>query len=81
MPNPKTNTCELSNGVLLSLFACFQDGRQTHTEIYIVVDSLFNVLRNICVVLCWPLFCHASLCDLSIFVNTMTRKRMIVALL
>ena len=39
---------ELRNGVLLSLFACFQDGRQNHTESYIVVDSLFNVPRNIC---------------------------------
>ena len=44
MLNPKTNVCKLRNGVLLSLFACFQDGRQNHTESYIVVDSLFNVL-------------------------------------
>ena len=48
MLNPKTNVCKLRNGVLLSLFACFQDGRQSHTESYIVVDSLFNVPRNIC---------------------------------
>ena len=47
----------------------------------IVVDSLFNVPRNICGVLCWSLFYFASLCVLSIFVNTLTRKRMIVALL
>ena len=57
MLNPKTNVCKLRNGVLLSLFACFQDGRQNHTESYIVVDSLFNVPRNICggfcVVLCF----------------------------
>ena len=59
MLNPKTNVCKLRNGVLLSLFACFQDGRQKHTESYIVVDSLFNVPWN----------------------NTLTRKRMIVALL
>ena len=45
---PKTNVCKLINGVLLSLFACFQDGRQNHTGSYIVVDSLFNVPRNIC---------------------------------
>ena len=44
MLNPKTNVCKLRNGVLLSLFACFQD----HAESYIVVDSLFNVPRNIC---------------------------------
>ena len=48
MLNPKTNVCKLRNGVLLSLFACFQDGRQNNTESYIVVDSLFNVTRNIC---------------------------------
>ena len=48
MLNPKTNVCKLRNDVLLSLFACFQDGRQNHTESYIVVDSLFNVPRNIC---------------------------------
>ena len=47
MLNPKTNVCKLRNGVLLSLFACFQDGRQNYTESYIVVDSLFNVPRNI----------------------------------
>ena len=43
MLNPKTNVCKLRNGVLLSLFACFQDGRQNHTESYIV-----NVPQNIC---------------------------------
>ena len=48
MLNPKTNVCKLSNGVLLSVFVCFQDGRQNHTESYIVVDSLFNVPRTIC---------------------------------
>ena len=48
MLNPKTNVCKLRNGVILSLFACCQDGRQNHTESYIVVDSLFNVPRNIC---------------------------------
>ena len=48
MLNPKTNVCKLRNSVLLSVFTCFQDGRQKHTESYIVVDSLFNVPRNIC---------------------------------
>ena len=48
MINPKTNVCKLRNGVLLSLFACFQDGRQNHRESYFVVDSLFNLPRNIC---------------------------------
>ena len=79
MLNPKTNVCKLRNGVLLSLFACFQDGRQNHTESYIVVDSLFNVPHV--GVLCWSLFYYASICVLSIFVNTLTRKGMIVALL
>ena len=44
----ENQVCKLRNGVLLSLFACFQDGRQNHTESYIVVDVLFNVPRNIC---------------------------------
>ena len=48
MLNPKTNVCKLRNGVLLSLFARFQDGRYNHTEICIVFYSLFNVPRNIC---------------------------------
>ena len=48
MLHPKTIVCKLRNGVLLSLFARFQDGRQNHTEICIVFDSLFNVPRNIC---------------------------------
>ena len=47
MLNPKTNVSKLRNGVLLSLFACFQDGRLSQTESYIVVDSLFNVPQNI----------------------------------
>ena len=68
MLNPKTN------GALLSLYACFQDG---HLKSYIVVDSLFNVPRNIC----GGLFYYASRYVISIFVSTMTRKRMIVALL
>ena len=55
MLNPETNDCKLRNGVLLSLFACFQDGRQNRTESYIVVDILFNVpyLWGFCVVLCF----------------------------
>ena len=81
MLNPKSNVCKLRNGVILSLLACCQDGRQNHTESYIVVDSLFNVPRNICggSVLVFVLLC-IYLC-FSIFVNTLTRKRMIVALL
>ena len=82
MLNPKTNVRKLRNGVLLSLFACFQDGRQNHTESYIVVDSLFNVPRNICggsVLVVSVLLC-TSMCP-SIFVNTLTRKRTIVVFL
>ena len=52
-----------------------------HTESYIAVDSLLMYLGIFAVVLCWSLFYNASLCVLSIFVNTLTRKRMIVALL
>ena len=59
MLNPKTNVCKLRNGILLSLFACIQDGRQNHTGSYIVVDSLLNVPRNICAgsVLVFVLLC------------------------
>ena len=81
MLNPKNNVCKLRNGVLLSLFACFQDGRQNHTESYIGVDSFLMYLGIFVGVLCWSLFYYASICVLSIFVNTLTRKRMIVALL
>ena len=48
MLNSKTNVCKLRNGVSLNLFECFQDGRPSHTQSYIVVDSLFNVHWNIC---------------------------------
>ena len=77
MLNPKTNVCKLRNGVLLSLFACFQDGRQNHT---LLIHCLMY-LGIFVGVLCWSLFYYASICVLSIFVNTLTRKRMIVALL
>ena len=78
---PKTNVCKLRSGVLLSLFAYFKDGRPNHTESYIVVASLLYVPQNIFGVLCWSLFCYVSLGVISIFVNTSTRKIMIVALL
>ena len=63
MLNPKTNICKLRNGVLLSVFARFQDGRQNLTEICIVFYSLFNVPWNICggSVLVFVLLC-ISLC-------------------
>ena len=61
MLNPKINVFKLRNGVLLRLFACFQDGRRYYTESYIVVDSLSNVPQNICggsvlVFICFHLF-------------------------
>ena len=64
MLDPKINVCKLRIGVLLSLFACFQDGRPNYTESYIVVDSLFNVPGNICwdSVLVFVLLC-ISLCS------------------
>ena len=80
MLNPKTNVCKLRNGVLLSVFACFQDGRQNHTESLLLIHCLMY-LGIIVGVLRWSLFYYASICVLSIFVNTLTRKRMIVALL
>ena len=81
MLNPKTNVCKLRNGVLLSSFACFQDGRQNHTEFTLLLIHCLMYLGIFVGVLCWSLFYFASHCVLSIFVNTLTRKRMIVALL
>ena len=78
MLNPKTSVCKLRNGVLLSLFACFQDSRQNHTEITLLLIHYLMYLGIFVGVLCWSLFYYASLC---VFVNTLTRKRMIVALL
>ena len=64
MLNPKTNVCKPRNGVLLSLFACFQVGRRNNRDSYIVVDSLFNVSWSICggSVLVFGLLC-ISLCS------------------
>ena len=81
MLNPKTNVCQLRNGVLLSLFACFQDGRQNHKNLTLLLIHCLMYLGIFVGVLCWSLFYYASICVLSMFVNTLTRKRMIVALL
>ena len=64
MQNLKINVWKQRNSVFMSLYAFFQDGRQNHTESYIVVDSLFNVPRNNYGVLCWSLFFYTSLCVL-----------------
>ena len=81
MLNPKTNVCKLRNGVLLSLFACFQDGRQNHTDLTLLLIHCLMYLGIFVGVLCWSSFYYASICVLFIFVNTLTRKRTIVALL
>ena len=70
MLNPKTNVCKLRNGVLLSLSACFQDSRHNHTEFYIVLIHCLMYLGIFVGVLCWSLFYYASLCGVSIFVNS-----------
>ena len=80
MLNPKTNVYKLKKGVLLSLFACFQDGHQNHTY-SLLLNHCLMYLEIFVGVLCWSLFYCASLCVLSIFVNTLTRKKMIVGLL
>ena len=65
---------------LIELICMFSRWPPNHTESYIVVDSLFNVPRNICggSVLVFVLLC-IYLC-LSFFVNTLTRKNIIVFL-
>ena len=81
MLNPKTNVCKLRNGVLLSLFACFQDGRKIIQNRTLLLIHCLMYLGIFVGVLCWSLFYYASLCVVSVFINTLTRKRMIVALL
>ena len=78
---PETNVCKLRNGVILSLFACFQDGRQIIQNLTLLSIQCLMYLGIFVGVLCWSLFYYASLCVLSIFVNTLTRKLMIIALL
>ena len=48
------NVCKLRNGVLLSLFACFQDGGHNHTESYIAVPR--NICGGFCVGLCFIMY-------------------------
>ena len=81
MLNPKTNVCKLRNGVLLSLFACFKMAAKTIQNLTLLLIHCLMYLGIFEGVLCWSLFFYASICVLSIFVNTLTRKRMIVALL
>ena len=64
-----------------SLFACFQDGRQNHTDLTLLLIHCLMYLGIFVGALCWSLFYYASICVLSFFVNTLTRKRMINALL
>ena len=78
---PKTNVCKLRNGVLSSLFACFQDGAKIIQNLTLLLIYCLMYLGIFVGVLCWSLFYYASLCVLSIFDNTLTRKNMIVALL
>ena len=72
MLNPKTkNQClQAEKWRLIELIACFQDGRQNHTESYIVVDSLFNVPRNICGGFCVGLCFIMHLCVFFLFLLT-----------
>ena len=81
MLNPKINVCKLRNGVLLSLFACFKMATKSMQNLTLLLIHCLMYLGIFVGVLCWSFFYYASLCVLSIFVNTLTRKRMIIALL
>ena len=81
MLNLKTNVCKLSNGVLLNLFVFFKMATKIIQNLTLLLIHCLLYLGIFVGVLCWSLFYYASLCVLSIFVNTLTRKRMIVALL
>ena len=67
MLNPKTNVCKLRNGVLLSLFACFQDGRKIIQNLTLLLIHCLMYLRIFVGVLCLSLFYYASICVLSFF--------------
>ena len=81
MLNPQTNVCKLRNGILLSLFACFKIASISIQNLTLLLIHCIMYLRIFVGVLCWSLFYYTSLCVLSIFVNTLTSKRIIVALL
>ena len=81
MFNPQTNVCKLRNGVSLSLFACFMMATKIIHNLTLLLIHCLMYLGIFGGVLCWSLFCYAPLCVLSIFDNTPTRKRIIVALL
>ena len=81
MLNPKTNVCKLRNGVLLSLFDGFKVAGKIIQNLTLLLIHCLMYLGIFVGVLCWSLFYYASLCVLSNFVNTLTRKRMIVALI
>ena len=81
MLDPKTNVCKLRNGVLLSIFAYFKMTAKIIQNLTLLLIHCLMYLGIFVGVLCWSLFYYASICVLSIFVNTLTRKRMIVALL
>ena len=81
MLNPKTNVCKMRNGVLLSLFDGFKMGAKIIQNLTLLLIHCLMYLGIFVGLLCWSLFYYASLFVLSIFVNTLTRKGMIVALL
>ena len=68
MRNPKTNVYKLRNGVLLCVFACFQDGREIiqtlklsliYCLMYlrIFVGVLCRIFVLLCITLCSFYFC------------------------
>ena len=81
MLNPKTNVCKLINGVLFSFLHFFKMATKIIQNLTLLLIHCLMYLGIFVGVLCWSLFYYASLCVLSIFVNTLTRKIMIVALL
>ena len=42
MLNPKTNVCKLRNGVLLRLFACFQDDEEENDICFALIVFLVS---------------------------------------
>ena len=81
MLNPKTNVCKLRNGVLMSYLHVFKMAAKIIQNLTLLLIHCLMYLGIFVGVLCWSLFYYASLCVLSIFVNSLTRKKMIFALL
>ena len=78
---PKTNVCKLEMTSYWAYLHVFKIAAKIIPNLTLLLIRCLMYLGIFVGVMCWSLFYNASLCVLSIFVNTLTRKRMKVALL